>query len=95
MKNEEIIACIDFFRWRIQEIDDALVEIRNELENNSIPIAIVGNLNFSICMLYEEGLTFIRELCKHKKFSINSKKYVRRSKRLISNVYCSIAKKMV
>ena len=73
MKNKKIISHIDFFRLRTQEIDDALVEIKYELENNFISEVIVGNLNFSICMLYEEGLPFIEELCKHKNLLINSK----------------------
>lgn len=64
MKKKEIIADIDFFRWRIQEIDDTFVEIEYELEEGFLCEKTLGNLNFAICMLYEEGIPFIEKLCK-------------------------------
>ena len=64
MKNKEIIADIDFLKNQIQEIDDAFVEIKYELEKNFLSEKILENLNFAICMLYEEGIPFVKKLCK-------------------------------
>ena len=63
MKNKEIIADIDFLKNQIQEIDDAFVEIKYELEKNFLSEKILENLNFAICMLYEEGIPFVKKLC--------------------------------
>lgn len=64
MKNKEINTDIDFFRLRLQEIDDTFVEIEYELEEGFLSEKTLGNLNFAICMLYEEGIPFIEKLCK-------------------------------
>ena len=63
MKNKEIIENIEFFRNRIQEIDDTFVEIKYELEEKFLSKKILEKLNFVICMLYEEGIPFIEKLC--------------------------------
>lgn len=73
MKKKEIISDIEFFRWRIQEIDDLFVEIKYELEEDFLSEKILGNLNFAICMLQEEGMPFIEKLCKL--YCIKPKKY--------------------
>ncbi|MBR5305092.1 MAG: hypothetical protein IKU37_09730 [Candidatus Gastranaerophilales bacterium] len=64
MKKKEIISDIDFFRLRLQEINDAFVEIEYELKEGCLCEKILGDLNFEICMLYEEGIPFIEKLCK-------------------------------
>ena len=64
MKNKEIISDINFFRLRLQEIDDTFVEIEYELKEGFLSEKILGNLNFAICMLYEEGIPFVEKLCK-------------------------------
>ena len=63
MKNKEIISDIDFFRLRLQEIDDAFVEIEYELKEGYLCEKTLGNLNFAICMLYEKGIPFVKKLC--------------------------------
>ena len=73
MKKKEIISDIEFFRWRIQEIDDLFVEMKYELEENFLSEKILGNLNFAIYMLQEEGMPFIAKLCKL--YCIKPKKY--------------------
>lgn len=64
MKKKEIISDIDFFKLRLQEIDDTFVEIEYELKEGYLCEKTLGKLNFAICMLYEEGIPFIEKLCK-------------------------------
>ena len=67
MKNSSLISDINFFRNRIQEIDDVLVEIKYELEGDFICKETIADLNFGICMLYEEGMPFVEKLCETKR----------------------------
>lgn len=63
MNDLNLISNIDFFRYQIQEIDKILIEIENGLVDDFVSKKIIQDLNYLICMLYEEIRFFIEELC--------------------------------